>query len=568
MTSTLDGSTARGATHWRAALLTLMLRVCATMGAVVCVPSVYLALRDRMFSIAVIDTLAVGFVFALLFVRALSFRTRAVAFCLICYVLGVALLISVGAISQIYLFGFSIVTALLLGLRAGLGASLLSASTMFAVGALGHAAPDMVVPKWEHDAASWLVITLNFALINTLLTMAIGAVLATVDAALKQEIAARASLDRERTLLRTLIDALPDAVFTRDAQGRFVNGNRAMLAALALDTEDELAGKSAAEALPQAQALRADTDHAELMSGGALLSREEERFDGEGRSSWHLVIQVPLRAIDGAVVGLVGISRDVTARRKLEDQLRQAQKMEAIGQLAGGIAHDFNNLLTVIVGYGELLADSARLDAGEREAVTEISAAAERAAALTRQLLAFSRQTMLQPKVLDLNATVTETGKLLRRLLGEDIVYTTALDASIEHVLVDRNQLDQVLMNLAVNARDAMPQGGTMSVETHNVELDDAYTANHPDCKPGRYVILALSDSGVGMSAEVMTHIFEPFYTTKGVGKGTGLGLAMVLGIVQQSGGCIHVYSEPGHGTTFEIYLPAMEATVGLAGAE
>ena len=253
------------------------------------------------------------------------------------------------------------------------------------------------------------------------------------------------------------------------------------------------------------------------------------------------------------------LRRVEAALRETEERLRQSQKLEAIGQLAGGIAHDFNNLLTAIIGYSDLTL--RRLDPGDplRRNVEEIKRAADRAASLTGQLLAFSRKQVLQPKVLDLNAVVSEMHKMLQRLIGADIALRTVLEPALGHVRADPAQLEQVVMNLVLNARDAMPQGGKLLIETANVELDEELARRYVSVRSGPHVMLAVSDTGQGMDEDTRARIFEPFFTTKERGKGTGLGLSTVYGIVKQSGGSIWVYSEVGRGTTFKIYLPQVE---------
>ena len=260
-------------------------------------------------------------------------------------------------------------------------------------------------------------------------------------------------------------------------------------------------------------------------------------------------------------------AEDVTERRALEQQLRQAQKMEAIGRLAGGIAHDFNNLLMVISGYSEFLMERANGNELLSGPAREIATAADRATALTRQLLAFSRKQMLAPQILDLNHLVTENLKMLNRLIGEDIELVMIPGADFATIKADSGQIEQVILNLAVNARDAMPRGGRMTIETANVTLDETYARYHPPVKPGDYVLLAIGDTGHGMDADTQNHIFEPFFTTKGT-RGTGLGLSTVYGIVKQSGGYIYVNSELGDGATFKIYLPKVEATSRVASAK
>ncbi len=272
------------------------------------------------------------------------------------------------------------------------------------------------------------------------------------------------------------------------------------------------------------------------------------------------VTVAPVIGRSGEVTHLVGCLRDLTEQRRLEAQLRQSQKMEAIGQLAGGVAHDFNNLLMAISGYNDLLlADLDESDPLRRHG-EEVKKAADRAARLTRQLLAYSRKQVLLPKVINLNALVSDVEKMVRRLIGENIACATGLAPDLGSTKADPGQIEQVIMNLAINARDAMPKGGTLTLETSNVEVDEAYALAHADSRPGPHVMLAVSDTGCGMDAETRAHVFEPFFTTKEQGKGTGLGLATVYGIVKQSGGHITLYSEPGHGTSFKIYLPRVDA--------
>src|SRR5437867_2520272 len=283
---------------------------------------------------------------------------------------------------------------------------------------------------------------------------------------------------------------------------------------------------------------------------------EERAIESLKRGATDYVAKNQLKGLMTKVHRALKEAEEREEKRWLEEQLREAQKMESIGTLAGGIAHEFNNLLTPIIGYSELVLNQTRNDDPLRQHIEEIKKAGERAASLTRQLLAYSRKQVLQPRVLDLNAVIAELDKMLRRLIGGNIELVTRLAPELGRVRIDPGQIEQIVINLAVNARDSMPKGGKLTIETTNAELDEAYPRKRVAVTPGQYVMLSVGDTGCGMDAQTQSHLFEPFFTTKELGKGTGLGLSMVYGIVKQSGGDIWVYSEIGRGTVFKIYLP------------
>ncbi len=297
----------------------------------------------------------------------------------------------------------------------------------------------------------------------------------------------------------------------------------------------------------------------EAIGEGRACTVELLNYRKDGASFWNELSISPVRDEHGRLIHFVGVQTDVTQRRLLEEQYRQVQKMEGIGQLAGGVAHDFNNMLTIINGFSDVLLEELGPDDPSREILTEIRTAGERSAALTRQLLAFARKQVVAPRVLDLNVVVEDAQKMLRRVLGEDVHLCTSLGVGLGRVRADEGQLQQVLLNLAVNARDAMPDGGALTIETHDEALSEAQARLHPDRRPGAYVVLVVSDTGHGMSAEVKRHLFEPFFTTKGPGKGTGLGLSVVHGVISEAGGFTRVVSEPGVGTTFTFHLPRVD---------
>ncbi len=375
------------------------------------------------------------------------------------------------------------------------------------------------------------------------------------------------ALRAERERFRVTLASIGDGVIVTDIEGRVTFLNEVARAMTGHD--DTALGRPLPELFPilnettrqpvenPVQRVVRESTVIELDNHTILIARDGAERPIEDTAA-------PIRDDRGEVRGVVLVFHDVSQRRRLEAQFLQAQKMEAVGRLAGGVAHDFNNLLTVILGYSDAVLSGFSADDPSHAMMEQVRQAGRRAAGLTRQLLAFSRQQLLEPRVLDLNAVVTGIEKMLGRLIGEDISITCVLDPALGRVQADPGQIEQVLMNLAVNARDAMPQGGRLTIETANVTLDETYTQSRPEIRPGRYVMLSLSDTGIGMDEATKARLFEPFFTTKEVGQGTGLGLATVYGIVKQSGGSIFVYSEPNRGTSFKIYLPRLEAVAPL----
>jgi PAS domain S-box-containing protein len=363
---------------------------------------------------------------------------------------------------------------------------------------------------------------------------------------------------------RELFENASDMVFTIDLQGRFTSVNRACEAITGYTREEALTLNIGDVLAPEDRAI---TTRLASVSAGHEAQRRLVLLTIIGKHRRRIVTEVSWRAIvrGGAVVSIEAIARDLTERRRLEEQLRQAQKMEAVGRLAGGIAHDFNNLLMAVTGYSELLLDRLAHDDSLRRNAEEIRNAAARAAGLTRQLLTFSRKQVMRTVLVDLNAVVAELESMLRRLIGEDIAFSTALVAGTAQVKADRGQIEQVIMNLVVNARDAMPGGGRLLVATRRLSIELPENDGYPGLPPGEYVALEVQDTGAGMSEEVQSHLFEPFFTTKEPGKGTGLGLSTAYGIVAQSGGRIIVQSAEGQGSTFRVLLPAEQGAAPKA---
>ena len=370
---------------------------------------------------------------------------------------------------------------------------------------------------------------------------------------------AEEELRREQDFTDRVVNSIPGIFFVIDRQGRYVRWNQEQADLIGHDTV--LSGVDPLTRIhPEDRQKVADAIAQTFSTGAALV--EARGFVGQGPEIRHFLL-ASRRFDDAGASYLIGFGFDITARheaelarQQLEEQLRQAQKLESVGRLAGGVAHDFNNLLTVILGYCSILLEKFPETDLRRPAMEHIRDAGTRAAELTSQLLAFSRRQIIEPKPIELNAEIARAEKLIARLLPENIAIVTRLDPSLGVVLADSGQIQQVLMNLAVNARDAMLDGGTLRIETANVDLDAADAAEHPDITPGPYVLLSIADTGIGMEKTVQEHVFEPFFTTKPIGEGTGLGLATVYGIVRQSDGWILVESTPHQGATFKIYLP------------
>ena len=382
----------------------------------------------------------------------------------------------------------------------------------------------------------------------------------------RKQLRSDAALEEKTALLKSVFEGAGEAIFVKDIEGKYLIVNKAVAKFFGRPIE-QIVGKTAF-ALTDSESARklTATDQSILESGES--TTVDFQMTHEGVTEHFLVTRAAYRNTAGKIIGIIGITRNITKYREIEERLRQSQKMEAIGTLAGGVAHDFNNILMVISGYSSVLADALQAEPKLAAHVEQIQKSAERAASLTRQLLAFSRKQTVQPTHLNLNEVVTGIEKLLHRLIGEDIEISTKLEPDLGTVLADSGQMEQIILNLAVNARDAMPEGGKLTIETRRSRVGNAGAKGQNDLKPGEYVELLVVDSGVGMTSSTQSHIFEPFFTTKPAGKGTGLGLSTVYGIVQQAGGFVTFESAPGLGTSFHIFLPRIQSPAKLSVSE
>jgi len=410
-----------------------------------------------------------------------------------------------------------------------------------------------------HNQAEVWVIRIGRVSLEVSLAAALGFALSRNERHLRSNLVSEATgrdLAEEQTRLQAAaLEAAANAIVITDAKGKILWVNRAFT---------DLTGYGPEESIGQNPRILKSWDHDSsfyrtlwsTIQSGQIWRGEIKNRKKDGSVYTEEMTITPVRSLSGDITNYIAIKQDATEKKELEAQYRHAQKMEAVGRLAGGVAHDFNNVLGVIAGYSEILLDKLGPDHPAAKDLSKIKAAADRAASLTRQLLAFSRQQIFYPRIVDLNEVVQRMGDMLQRLVGDDVSIDVRPSIPLGGINADVGQLEQVLMNLAVNARDAMPNGGPITIETRNVELDESYQLKHRPVRPGPYVMFSMSDSGCGMDEATLANIFEPFFTTKEVGKGTGLGLATVYGIVKQSGGYIWVYSEPRKGTTFKIFFP------------
>jgi len=573
--------------RWRARLLTLLLRTAAVLGSIVAVPSIYISIVVEQPGIALLDSLAVAVVLGLLYFK-LPYRVRAVAFSLVTYALGAGLLASVGPISQVYLLGYSLLTTLLLGMGAGAVSVALNAATLLLIGGTGYAADMMMPERWGADFIAWVVVTLNFLLINALLMLSLGMVIAALEKALALERESHDALEHERSELLRANQALHVEVAERARAEAALQESETRFRELAENVRDvfynfdpvneRVLYVSPAYETIWGRPLEGVYAHYEdFMSGvhpedrEAVLAATMRQLTGEsttiegrvlrpdGEVRWVRDHAYPVFDEQGTVRRLVGTVQDITERKlaeqdreALESRLRESQKLEAVGRLAGGIAHDFNNMLTVILGNASVALDSIDAEDPLRESLEPIIKAGERSAELTSQLLAYARRQTIEPKVLDIDRVVAGTMSMLGRLAGQEISLLWKPSLGLKQIKMDPAQIDKMLANLILNARDAIGGMGCITIETDTAEV----AADTPDRNAGSYVVLRVTDDGCGMDEATAAQVFEPFFTTKPQGQGTGLGLAMVHGIVNQNGGFLELQSAPGQGTSFKLYFP------------
>jgi len=567
-------------TFWQERVLFTICISAAALGPVVLIPSVWLALSEGLFSVALLDIGTYAGVGVVLGLRNRPLELRAGLIYFFLYFLGLGLIVLLGPVGAgyIWLLGASIIVSTIYDLRAAFASLACNAAAFVIVGV--SIATDLI--QWntsgENPVQQWAVMSGNFLFINTLVSATTALMLNSLKRTFINEQSARVRLQENEQRYRTLFETARDAIFLLE-NNRFIDCNMATLEMFGFSDKSQITGRYPWELSPAVQ----PDGNVSIQKARSLVNSALENipqyFEWQHMKNDGTVFdtEVTLNRFQlGSRTFLQAIVRDITHRKQaerslkekeqLEIQFQQAQKLESIGRLAGGVAHDLNNLLSPVLGYSELMLTDSQLSASHQKAAKTILDAGIRARDLVRQLLAFSRKQTLSFESVDINQVIKNFQPLLYRTIREDITLTLSLSPAPQPVLADIGQLGQVILNLAVNAADAMPGGGNLIIETSRQSLDASYTKHHQGIAPGTYVLLSVSDTGIGMDAETIEYIFEPFFSTKG-DRGTGLGLATVYGIVKQHGGNVWVYSEPDKGTTFKICLPVAE-TAGPAAPE
>jgi two-component system, cell cycle sensor histidine kinase and response regulator CckA len=546
-------------TRWRERILFVICFISTVFGPVALIPSLVLAYTEKRWDVIILDSFSYSMAVAILLARRVPLNVRAWSACLTLYLLGIGLLFMLGSLGAgyIWLFGASVMAGALLGLRASLFALMMNLSALIAIGiyiAVGH-------PDWPATPSNalekWLIMALNFMLLNTIVTLTIAVMLSGLQRALSKEQKMSHSLRQSEERFRAAFHTSPDSIIiSRLSDGLCVDVNDGFTRIMG-HSRDEFIGR------PSRHLNTGDDSEdrwqlVQELSAKGIVNNKEVRFRAKNNQVKTGLMSASVLDYNG-VPHILSVIRDVTAIKETEKQLQQARKMEAIGILAGGIAHDFNNLLQIINGYAQILSSEKHETDPDYPKLMAIEKAVGNAAQLVRQLLTFSRKAESKFISLDLNREISHVRKILARTLPKMIDIHLHLGESLPHVAADPVQIEQLLLNLGSNAADAMPEGGMLRIETENVKLNEAFLASHPDLTSGDCVLLTITDTGHGMDQKTVERSFEPFFTTKEVGKGTGLGLASVYGIIKSHGGHISCKSQPGQGTTFKLYLPAVE---------
>jgi PAS domain S-box-containing protein len=547
---------------WRERVLTTIVLLAVGLGPLALIPSVALAAAEGRWGVAALDLAAYGVAVAVLAGRRWPLAWRAWAVCLLVYVLGLGLMLMLGffGAGYLWLFAASVLAGGLLGMRAALWSLGLNLAAMAVVGVCLTAG----LMPWAQGVANvmekWGVMTVNFLLLNALVAITVALMLTGLRDALAGEQEVSADLRQSEARFRALGQNAPDVVFTLEADGRFSYVNPALERVMGV-APAEVLGRHYTQVMAPGRAPAFDQALALVLETGQTVQEVEGTLPHADGRRLHLSLSAaPNTDQEGRPAGVVGLLKDVTEQKRLLSQLQHSQKMEAVGTLAGGIAHDFNNILAAITGYAELALDEATAQGRPASELQEVLAAADRAKDLVQRILAFSHKMEPELRLVDLNQKVRQAARILSRTIPKMIEIELELAEDLALVRADAGQLEQVLLNLGANARDAMPEGGTLTISTANAELDAEFCRLHPGAVPGWYVRLTVSDTGQGLDAQTREHIFEPFYTTKGPGRGTGLGLAIIFGTVKSHGGYILCQSQPGSGASFDIYLPAAAA--------